>query len=66
MEYYVERMTCSGCARSVTKAILSIDQTAEISADPAKRKLVVQTTAAPGEVEAVLAEAGYPASRRPD
>ena len=63
MQFHIENMTCSGCARSVTKAIQSIDKRAMIKADPANRKVDVETSAARADIEAVLAEAGYPAAR---
>lgn len=63
MQFHIENMTCFGCARSVTKAIQSVDRGAVIDADPESRKVEVETSAARAEIEAVLAEAGYPAAR---
>lgn len=63
MQFHIEKMTCFGCARSVTKAIQSVDKDAVIKADPENRKIEVETSAARAEIEAVLAEAGYPAAR---
>ena len=65
MQFHIENMTCFGCARSVTKAIQSVDKVAVINADPENRKIEVETSAARAEIEAVLAEAGYPATREP-
>lgn len=62
MQFLIENMTCFGCARSVTKAIQSVDKAAVIKADPENRKIEVETSAARAEIEAVLAEAGYPAT----
>ena len=61
MQFHVENMTCGGCARSVTKAIQSLDVTARVEADPATRKVEVTSSRTRSEIEAVLAEAGYPA-----
>jgi copper chaperone len=61
MQFHVENMTCGGCARSVTKAIQSVDPAAQIETDPATRKVVVTSGRPRAEFEAVLAEAGYPA-----
>ena len=63
MQFHIENMTCGGCARSVTKAIQSVDKAAVVTADPENRKIEVETSAARAEIEAVLAEAGYPALR---
>jgi copper chaperone len=63
MQFHIENMTCFGCARSVTKAIQSVDEGAVVKADPENRKIDVETSAARAEIEMVLAEAGYPAAR---
>ncbi len=63
MQFHIENMTCFGCARSVTKAIQSVDKAAVIKADPESRKIEVESSATRAEIEAVLAEAGYPAAR---
>ncbi len=63
MQFHIENMTCFGCARSVTKAIQSVDAGAVVKADPENRKVEVETSAARAAIEAVLAEAGYPAAR---
>ncbi len=63
MQFHIENMTCFGCARSLTKAIQSLDRAAVVKADPENRKIEVETSAGRAEIENVLAEAGYPASR---
>lgn len=63
MQFHIERMTCSGCARNVTNAIQSVDGAAVIETDPENRKVDVETSATRAEIEAVLVEAGYPAAR---
>jgi copper chaperone len=62
MQFRIENMTCFGCARSVTKAIQSVDKAAVVKADPENRMIDVATSAARAEIEAVLAAAGYPAA----
>lgn len=61
MELRIENMTCGGCARSVTKAIQSVDPNAKIDPNPAARTVKVDTTATSAAVLQVLKEAGYPA-----
>lgn len=63
MQFHIENMTCSGCARSVTKAIQSVDRGAVIKPDPETRKVEVETSAVRSAIEAALVEAGYPAAR---
>lgn len=60
MQFHIDNMTCGGCARSVTKAIQSVDINAQVSADLPKRVIDVQTTATKEQVEAALREAGFP------
>jgi copper chaperone len=62
MELRIESMTCGGCAKSVTKAIQSVDPDARIETDPAARTVKVETTAASAALQRVLEEAGYPAT----
>lgn len=62
MQFHIQNMTCSGCARSVTMAIRSVDKDAVVTADPESHKVEVQTSAARPRIEAALAEAGYPAA----
>lgn len=62
MQFHIENMTCGGCARSVAKAIQSVDASAEVKADPVSRKVEV-TSAKPREAFLpALEEAGYPAA----
>lgn len=63
MQFHIENMTCSGCARSATRAIQSVDAAAVIKADPVNRTVEVDSSAPRAEIAAALAEAGYPAAR---
>jgi copper chaperone len=62
MELKIEAMACGGCAKSVTKAIQSVDAEARVEADPAARTARVETTATPAAILRALAEAGSPAT----
>ncbi len=59
MQFHIETMTCGGCARSVTKAIQSVDPTAQVKADPATHKVDVTSDAPRERLAAVLADAGF-------
>ena len=61
MQLKIEKMTCGGCAGSVTKAIQSVDPTARIETNPVTRSVTLETTARTAELQKVLEEAGYPA-----
>ncbi len=58
----IENMTCGGCAKSVTKAIQSVDPNATVKPDLAARTVKVETAATIADIERVLEEAGYPAA----
>jgi copper chaperone len=62
MQFQIENMTCGGCAKSVTKAILSVDPSAKVVTDPGARKVEVASDQPRAAFEAVLQEAGYPAA----
>ncbi|MCT7665010.1 heavy-metal-associated domain-containing protein [Shinella kummerowiae] len=62
MKLTIENMTCGGCARSVTKAIQSVDPNARVDTNPAIRSVEVETNATLAAVKQVLEDAGYPAS----
>lgn len=59
MQLHIENMTCGGCVRSVTTAILSVDPIAKVNADPARHKVDVTTTAPRLKPEAVLAATSF-------
>ncbi len=54
MQFDIKNMACGGCARSVTKAIQSVDAQAKVTIDTKARKVDV--------FEAALQRAGYPAA----
>ncbi|MBA4352133.1 MAG: copper chaperone [Rhodobacter sp.] len=59
MQFHIETMTCSGCARGVTKAIQSVDPAADVKADPETHMVDVTTTAPRERLAAVLTDAGF-------
>lgn len=62
MRFYIQNMTCGGCARSVAKAIQSVDSQAKVTADPPNRTIDVVSSRPRAELEAALARAGHPAA----
>ena len=63
-QFIIPGMTCGGCARRVTNAILSVDPQAQIATHPASHDAKVTTNADEQALLAALAEAGYPAERK--
>lgn len=62
MELRIEDMVCGGCARSVTKAIQSVDPNARVNADPAAHSVRIETSAAQAAILQALEKAGFPAT----
>ncbi|WP_425454199.1 heavy-metal-associated domain-containing protein [Pelagibacterium sediminicola] len=61
LQFIIPGMTCGGCARRVTNAILSVDPEAQVIADPPSRNVRVTTKAQEQALLAALEQAGYPA-----
>ena len=60
MQFHLDDMVCGGCARSVTKAIQTIDPGATVVTDPATHRVEVKTSASEERIVAALREAGFP------
>lgn len=58
--FTIPNMTCGGCARSVTNALLSVDPDARIKTDPPTRNVTVESTLDEAVFLTALSEAGYP------
>lgn len=65
LRFYIPNMTCGGCAKSITKALLSVDPQAHIETDPPAREVRVDSALGKSAFLTVLSEAGYPASSDP-
>ena len=60
MKFYLDNMTCGGCARTVTRAIQSIDAGASIITDLPTRLVQIQTSLPEADIVSALGEAGFP------
>jgi len=58
----IEAMTCGGCAKSITKAIESVDPKAKIDVDIEGRLVTVDSTTNVNSLIEVIHEAGYEAT----
>ncbi|PHV05725.1 heavy metal transport/detoxification protein [Janthinobacterium sp. BJB412] len=61
MHFKVANMSCGGCAKSVAKALLSVDPQARIETDPPAREVRVESAVDESAFLTVLSEAGFPA-----
>jgi copper chaperone len=60
MRFKLPDMTCGHCVATVTKAVKTLDQAAEVKADLASQTVTVATSAPAGAVARAPEEAGYP------
>ena len=60
MRFHLPNMSCGGCARSVTRAIASVDANARVAIDQGSRTVEVSTDLSRERVAAALAAAGFP------
>lgn len=65
MRFHIPNMSCGGCARSVTRAIESVDASANIVIDQARREVELTSDLPRDRFAAALAAAGYPAAPTP-
>lgn len=59
MQFQIDNMACGGCARSVTKAIHSVDPQAKVDIDLNLKRVTVESGADQSAVAAVLEDAGF-------
>lgn len=58
--FQVPKMSCGGCANTITNAIKQIDETALVEIDLAARTVKVDSAKAETELTAAMTGAGYP------
>jgi copper chaperone len=56
----VPSMACSACVDTITKAVHSVDATAQVVADPKTKKVDIETLQAEENIRAAIADSGYP------
>ena len=61
MQFHVENMSCCSCVKHITQAIAAIDPNAKVDVNIADKKVTVDSVASAQDIEAALAEDGYPA-----
>jgi copper chaperone len=55
----VPDMACEACAKTITQAILAIDESASVKADTKTKEVIVETQASAASVKNAIAEVGY-------
>lgn len=66
LRFNIPNMTCGGCAKSVTKALLSVDPQARIETDPPAREVRIDSVVDESAFGEALREAGYPSKQAPE
>ncbi|MTC58480.1 copper chaperone [Providencia rustigianii] len=64
ISFTIPKMTCGGCAKSITKIILDIDAKAQIDADPATKQVQIDSIIDERVFRTALSTAGYPADNK--
>lgn len=59
LQLTVPDMACSACSETITKAIQTIDPSAEVNADPKTKIVNVDTLASETEIKQAIVSAGY-------
>ena len=59
LRYTVEDMTCGHCVQTITKALNTLDPTAQVAVDLGGKTVDVTTGAEAGAVESAIRETGY-------
>lgn len=59
LQFTVPDMACSACASTITQAVTAIDPGAKVAADPATKRVNIETQAAETAVKEAIAAAGY-------
>lgn len=59
-ELTVEKMSCGGCARKVTKSVHSVDGTAKVEVDLSSKNVRIDSHASLEAFSSAIIEAGYP------
>ena len=63
MQFQIDNMACGGCAKSVTRAIHSVDLQAKVGIDLDLKRVTVDSGADQYAVAAALQDAGFPPRR---
>jgi copper chaperone len=60
LQLKVHSMACSACGDTITKAVMAIDSTARVQADPKTKLVKIETQASEAAIKNAVEAAGYP------
>jgi copper chaperone len=55
----IPNMACAACGETITKAVMKLDPTATVQADPKTKQVKIVTQASQSEIESAITAAGY-------
>jgi copper chaperone len=55
----IPNMACSACGETISKAVIAIDPTATVQADPKTKQVKIETQASQSAIESAITAAGY-------
>lgn len=59
LQFKVPNMACSACSETITKAIKSVDPSANVQADSKTKLVNIETEAAEAAIKEAITSAGY-------
>ncbi len=59
LQLTIPDMACAACAETITKAVNSLDPTAQVEANLQTKQVRIETQALPETVKATISAAGY-------
>lgn len=62
LQLKVPNIACSACVDAVTKAVKSVDPTAQVEADPKTKLVSVETQQPETVIKEAISSVGYPAA----
>ncbi|AFY93050.1 heavy-metal-associated domain-containing protein [Chamaesiphon minutus] len=62
IELNIPNMACAACCETITKAVMKIDPTATVQANPKTKQVKIETQAAQTAIESAITAAGYQVS----
>jgi copper chaperone len=60
LQLQVPSMACSACSDTITNAVMAIDSTATVQADPKTKQVKIETQASEAAIKNAVEAAGYP------